>query len=143
LTRFVGRDAEIELLRHALNRAGEGHGQVVAVMGEPGVGKSRLVWEFTHSHRSQGWLVLEIASVSYGKATTYFSVIELLRSYFGIEPCDDDRKMREKATGRLLSLDRALEPTLSVFLSLLDVPVEDPEWTRLDPRSAGGGRWTL
>jgi len=54
LTRFVGRDAEIGLLRQALGRAGGGHGQVVAVVGEPGVGKSRLVWEFTHSHRSQG-----------------------------------------------------------------------------------------
>src|SRR5262245_5900974 len=108
LTRFVGRDGEIELLRQALGRAGEGHGQVVAIVGEPGVGKSRLVWEFTHSHRSQGWLVLETASVSYGKATTYFPVIELLRSYFGIEPRDDTRKMREKVTGKLLSLDRAL-----------------------------------
>jgi class 3 adenylate cyclase/tetratricopeptide (TPR) repeat protein len=133
LTRFVGRDAEIELLRQALGRAGERHGQVVAVVGEPGVGKSRLVWEFTHSHRSQAWLVLETASVSYGKATTYFPVIELLRSYFGIEPRDDDRKMREKVTGKLLSLDRALEPTLPAFLSLLDVPVGDPEWTKLDP----------
>ena len=71
--------------------------------------------------------------MSYGKATTYFPVIELLRRYFGIEPRDDGRKMREKVTGRLLSLDRALEPALPVFLSLLDVPVEDPEWTRLDP----------
>jgi class 3 adenylate cyclase len=133
LTRFVGRDAEIELLRQALGRAGEGHGQVVAVVGETGVGKSRLAWEFTHSHRSQGWLVLEAVSVSYDKATTYFPVIELLRSYFGIEPRDDSRKMREKVTGKLLSLDRALEPRLPVFLSLLDVPVEDAKWTRLDP----------
>src|SRR5215475_9296885 len=133
LTRFVGRDAEIEVLRQSLERAGEGHGQLVAVVGEPGVGKSRLVWEFTHSHRSRGWLVLEAASVSYGKATMYFPVIELLRGYFGIEPRDDGRKVREKVTGKLLSLDRALEPTLAVFLSLLDVSVEDPEWTRLDP----------
>jgi hypothetical protein len=72
LTRFVGRDAELDLLRQALRRAGEGYGQVIAVVGEPGVGKSRLVWEFTRSHRSQGWLVFETASVSYGKATTYF-----------------------------------------------------------------------
>ena len=69
LTRFVGRDAELEQLRRALERAGGGHGQVVALVGEPGVGKSRLVWEFTHSHRTQGWLVLESGSVSYGKAT--------------------------------------------------------------------------
>jgi class 3 adenylate cyclase/tetratricopeptide (TPR) repeat protein len=133
LTRFVGRDAEIELLRRALERAGESHGQVVAVVGEPGVGKSRLVWEFTHSHRSHGWLVLETASVSYGRATAYLPVIELLRSYFGTEPRDDNRKLREKVTGKLLSLDRALEPTLPVFLSLLDVPVGDAEWTTLDP----------
>ena len=133
LTRFVGRDAELDLLRQALGRAGEGRGQVVAVVGEPGVGKSRLAWEFTHSHRSQGWLVLEAASVSYGKASTYFPVIALLRSYFGIEPRDDGRMMREKVTGRLLSLERALEPALPVFLSLLDVPIEDPEWARLDP----------
>ncbi|MGH7331400.1 MAG: AAA family ATPase, partial [Candidatus Rokuibacteriota bacterium] len=133
LTPFVGRDTEIELLRQALGRAGEGHGQIVAVIGEPGVGKSRLVWEFTRSHRCQGWLVLEAASVSYGKANTYFPVIDLLRRYFGIEPRDDSRKMREKLTGKLLSLDRALEPALPVFLSLLDVAVEDPEWVRLDP----------
>src|SRR5215472_1426362 len=133
LTRFIGRDVELELLRQALARAGEGRGQIVAVVGEPGVGKSRLVWEFTHSQRSQGWLVLEAASVSYGKATTYFPVIELLRRYFGIEPRDAGRKILEKVTGKLLSLDRALEPTLPTFLSLLDVPVENPEWTRLDP----------
>ena len=133
LSRFIGRGAELELLRQALSRAGEGRGQIVAVVGEPGVGKSRLVWEFTHSHRSQGWLVLEAASVSYGKATTYFPVIDLLRRYFGIEPRDDGRKILEKVTGKLLSLDRALEPMLPTFLSLLDVPIENPDWARLDP----------
>ncbi len=64
LTRFIGRDPELEQLRQALERAGTGHGQVVAVVGEPGVGKSRLFWEFTHSHRTQGWLILESGSVS-------------------------------------------------------------------------------
>ncbi len=69
LTRFVGREAEVEHLRRVLQRAGAGHGQVVAIVGEAGVGKSRLVYEFTHSHRVQNWLVLETMSVSYGKAT--------------------------------------------------------------------------
>jgi class 3 adenylate cyclase/tetratricopeptide (TPR) repeat protein len=133
LTRFVGRDAEIELLSQALERAGGGRGQVVAVVGEPGVGKSRLVWEFTHSHRTSEWLVLEGASVSYSKATTYFPVIELLKRYFQIEARDDARKIREKLTSKLLSLDRRLEPKLPVLLSLLDIPVDDPEWARLDP----------
>ena len=66
LTRFVGRDAETEQLRKALEQAETGHGQVVGVVGEPGVGKSRLFYEFTHSHRMQGWLIVESGSVSYG-----------------------------------------------------------------------------
>jgi len=133
LTRFVGRDPELEQLRKALERAGTGHGQVVAVVGEPGVGKSRLFWEFTHSHRLGGWLIVEISSVSYGKATAFLPLIELLRGYFQIEARDDARKIREKVTGKLLSLDRALEPSLPALLWLLDVPVEDPQWQRLDP----------
>ena len=137
----MGREAELELLRQALGRAGEGHGQVVAVVGEPGVGKSRLAWEFTHSHRSQGWLVLEAASVSYGKATTYFPVIELLRRYFGIEPRDDGRKMREKVTGKLLSLDRALEPELPAFFRCSTCRLRILSGRSSIPRSAGGKRW--
>ena len=74
LTRFVGRQTEIDALGQALARAGAGHGQVVALVGEPGVGKSRLVYEFVHSHRTRDWLTLESASVSYGKATPYFPV---------------------------------------------------------------------
>jgi predicted ATPase len=85
LTRFVGRDSEVDQLSQALERAQAGHGQVVAVVGEPGVGKSRLYWEFTHSHRVQGWLILESGSVSYGKATAYLPVIDLLKAYFHIE----------------------------------------------------------
>ena len=84
----------------------------MALVGEPGVGKSRLVWEFSHSHRTQGWLVLESGSVSYGKATSYLPVIDLLKSYCGIESRDDPRRMREKLTGKLLTLDPALQPTL-------------------------------
>jgi len=133
LTRFVGRDGELDQLRQALARAGAGHGQVVAVIGEPGVGKSRLYWEFTHSHRTQGWLIVESGSVSYGKASAYLPVIELLRAYFQIEARDDARKIREKTTGKLLSLDRALEPALPALLGLLDVAVEDADWQRLEP----------
>ncbi|MFZ1061256.1 MAG: adenylate/guanylate cyclase domain-containing protein [Candidatus Rokuibacteriota bacterium] len=132
-TRFVGRDTELDQLRQALERARGGHGHVMAVVGEPGVGKSRLYWEFTHSHRTQDWLILESGSVSYGKATAYLPVIDLLKAYFQIEARDDGRKIREKVTGKVLSLDRQLEPSLPALLSLLDVPVEDPDWERLDP----------
>ncbi len=133
LTRFVGRDAEVEHLRRVLGQAGAGRGQVVAIVGEAGVGKSRLVYEFTHSHRVQDWLILDASSVSYGKATSYLPVIDLLRGYFKIGDRDDHREMRDKVLGRVLGLDRALEPLLPPLLALLDVPVEDPAWQALDP----------
>ena len=133
LTRFVGREGELDQLRQALNRAARGQGQVVAIAGEPGVGKSRLIWEITHSHRVHGWLVLQAGSVSYGRATSYLPVIDLLKSYCAIEDRDGPRTVREKLTGKLLTLDRALEGTLPALLSLLDVPTDDPLWPTLDP----------
>jgi class 3 adenylate cyclase/tetratricopeptide (TPR) repeat protein len=133
LTRFVGREAELEQLRQALDKAGAGHGQIVALVGEPGVGKSRLVWEFSHSHRTRDWLLLESGSVSYGKATPYLPVIDLIKAYCGIEARDDARRIREKITGKLLTLDESLRPTVPAFLALLDVPVDDPPWQALDP----------
>jgi len=133
LTRFVGRTAEFETLCQALERVRAGRGQVVALVGEPGVGKSRLFWEFTHSRRTADWLILESGSVSYGKATAYLPVIDLLKAYFRIQDRDDVRQIREKVTGKLLTLDKTLEPTLPAFLTLLDVEVEDEQWQNLDP----------
>src|SRR5499425_2845582 len=133
LSRFVGRDPETEQLRKALEQARSGHGQVVAVVGEPGVGKSRLFYEFTHSHRIQGCLIVESGSVSYGKATPYLPVIDLLKAYFKIQDRDNQREIREKVTGKLLTLDKSLESTLPAFLVLLDVPVDDAQWQSLDP----------
>jgi class 3 adenylate cyclase/tetratricopeptide (TPR) repeat protein len=133
LTRFVGRQAELEVLGQSLKQSDAGHGQIVALVGEPGVGKSRLIWEFTHSHRTAGWLALESGSVSYGKATAYRPLIDLLKVYFRIEERDDARRLLEKITGKLLTLDKTLEPTLPALLALLDIGVEDPEWQRLHP----------
>jgi len=133
LTRFVGRGAQIHALEQALEQTGAGHGQIVAVVGEPGVGKSRLFYEFTRSHRTQGWLILESSSASYGKATPYLPVIDLIKTYCRIEARDDGRKVREKLTDKLLTLDRALEPTLPALLALLDVAIDDPQWHGLDP----------
>jgi class 3 adenylate cyclase len=132
LTRFVGRESELDQLQQALGQANAGRGQVVAVVGEPGIGKSRLYWEFTRSHRTKGWLTIEAGSVSYGKATSYLPVIELLRAYFQIEAGDTARKIIEKVTGKLLSLDRNLETVIQPVLWLLDVQVDDEAWTRLD-----------
>ncbi len=100
----MGRDTELERLRQALEQARGG--QLIAVVGEPGVGKSRLLYEFTHSHQLQGWLALESGSVSYGKAPPYLPVVDLLKTYFHLELRDDTRRVREKVTGKLLTLDR-------------------------------------
>jgi class 3 adenylate cyclase/tetratricopeptide (TPR) repeat protein len=132
LTRLVGRQAELSLLRQALDQARNGRGQVVTIVGEAGVGKSRLAWELTRSHRTRDWLVLEGSTASYGKATTWLPVIDLLRTYFRIDDGDDARTVREKLIGRLLALDEALRPTLPAFQALLEIPVEEVEWGRLD-----------
>jgi class 3 adenylate cyclase len=133
LTPFVGRQAELAALREALERAEAGHGQVVAVIGEPAIGKTRLFHEFTHASCTQGWRLLESSTTSYGQATAYLPVIDLLKAYFQLEDCDDGRRMREKLTVRLLTLDTALGLTLPAFLTLLEVPVEEPHWQALDP----------
>src|SRR5262249_24986026 len=82
--------------------AGAGQGEVVGGVGEAVVGKSRLLYEFTRSHHTHGWLLLASNSVSYGKATAYLPVLELLKGYFQIEPRDNARRIREKVTGKLL-----------------------------------------
>jgi class 3 adenylate cyclase/tetratricopeptide (TPR) repeat protein len=133
LTRFVGRDHELDTLHQALQQADVGHGQVVAMVGEAGVGKSRLVYEFTHSHYTSKWRVLESASVSYGKATPYFPIIDLLRRYSHIEERDDPRTVRAKVTGQVLTLDETLQESIPALLSLLEALPADSPFLQLDP----------
>jgi hypothetical protein len=133
LTRFVGRETELAALRQALDQARAGHGQVVAIVGEAGVGKSRLVYEGVQAYYTQGWRVLESASVSYGKATPYFPVIELLKRYMRLEDTDDPRTVRAKVTGQVLTLDEALQETIPALLWLLDVLPDDSPFHTLEP----------
>jgi tetratricopeptide (TPR) repeat protein len=106
---------------------------VVALVGEAGVGKSRLVYECVHSHRTQGWRVREAASVSYGKATPYFPVLDLLKRYAQLDDHDDPRTVRAKVTGHVLTLDETLQETLPALLSLLEALPEDSPFLHLDP----------
>ncbi|MBI3795517.1 MAG: AAA family ATPase, partial [Deltaproteobacteria bacterium] len=120
LTRFIGRQSEMDQLRRALDQVKAGHGQIVGVMGEPGLGKSRLFYEFELLFLS-GCLVLESFSVSHGKASPYLPLIELLKNYFRIQPQDDERTRREKVGGKVLMLDRSLEDILPYLFALLGV----------------------
>jgi tetratricopeptide (TPR) repeat protein len=133
LTKFVGRQAELEQMKRALELASGGHGQIVAAMGEPGVGKSRLVFEFKAIAQA-GRLVLEAYSVSHGKASVYLPVIELLKSYFKITAEDDARARREKVAGKIVMLDRGLEDTLPYLFGLLGIVEGDDPLAQLNPQ---------
>jgi class 3 adenylate cyclase len=133
LTRFVGRQHEQEALYQALAQAQAGHGQVVALVGEAGAGKSRLIYEFIRAHQTQAWRVLESISVSYGKATPYLPVIELLKHYCHVDDGDDARTIRAKVTGQVLTLDETLQDTLPALLALLDALPDDSPFLTLDP----------
>ena len=132
LTRFVGRRSWLPCTRR-WRRPGRGHGQVVAVVGEAGVGKSRLVDEFVQVADTQGWLVLDSAAVSYGQATSYFPVRDLLRRYCHLEDRDDAPTMQAKVTEQVRTLEAALQDTVPALLALLDaLPADSPFW-QLDP----------
>ena len=133
LSPFVGRQPELAALRQALAQAGAGQGQVIALIGEPGVGKSRLVYEFLHAHHTQGWLLLESSSVSYGKATAYLPVSDLLKAYCHIEDRDDLRTVQAKITGHILTLDDALQDTVPAVLALFEALPADSPFLSLDP----------
>lgn len=133
LVRFVGRQRELEQLQQASDQARHGQGQIVAVVGEPGVGKSRFCYEF--KVRSQrGCLVLETFSVSHGKAYPYLPLIELLKHYFQLTPQDTERRTREQVTGKVLTLDRSLEDTLPYLLALLGVAEPAATLSQVDPQ---------
>jgi class 3 adenylate cyclase/tetratricopeptide (TPR) repeat protein len=133
LTGFVGREAELAQLDQAAQSAADGHGQIVGVVGDPGVGKSRLFYEATRPERMAGWRVLKTGAASYGKTTAYRPLIDLLRAYFKIHDGAEQREIAETITTRLLAVDKSLVPKSPAFFSLLDLPV-DPEWQVLDPR---------
>jgi class 3 adenylate cyclase len=145
LTKFVGRETELRQMKHAAELARNGHGQIVAAIGDPGVGKSRLQYEFKaiegSAQRASGvgadacptkWKVLETFSISHGKASAYLPVIDLLRNYFEISAEDDERKRREKVAGRIAILDRSLEKRLPYIYRLLGIVDGDDPLDQLD-----------
>jgi predicted ATPase len=133
LTKFVGRDREMEMMKAAAQLAMAGRGQIVAAVAQAGVGKSRLFFEFKAVSQS-GWMVLESFSVSHGKASAYLPVVDMLHSYFEITPDDDARRRREKIGGKVLMLDRNLEDTLPCLFALLGVSECEGSLEAMDPQ---------
>jgi class 3 adenylate cyclase/tetratricopeptide (TPR) repeat protein len=119
LTPLVGRRAEIEVFSKLVEEAGSAKGQILAMVGEPGLGKSRLVHEFTQHQLRPGWLVLEGASVSYGKTTPYFPLIEMLRRYFQIAHGEGSQGIQDRVVTHILELDDMLKDAIPPILSLL------------------------
>jgi tetratricopeptide (TPR) repeat protein len=136
VSRMLGRSAELGTLHEAANRAAQGRGQVVMIAGEPGVGKSRLLWEFAHSSATQGWRSLEANGVSYGAATPYLPMRELLNAYFEIDDADEPRRIREKITGTLVALDPALASAAGALLAIGNLNTDDTAWAALPPIEA-------
>ena len=133
LSRFVGRDGEIVRLREAFARSGAGDGRLVALVGEPGVGKSRVIREFLEGSWVEGAIVLEARPLAYRQTPSWFPLVDAFRRYCQIDRLDDAQTIREKITDKLLALDRTLAPALPALLALADLEPDDPEWRGLDP----------
>jgi class 3 adenylate cyclase/tetratricopeptide (TPR) repeat protein len=133
LTKFVGRQAETEGLTRLAELAKSGQGQILAVVAEPGVGKSRLFHQFKAVSQAD-WMVLESSAVSYGKASPYLPLIELLHSYFNLKPGDDVRKSREKIVEKVLGSDGSLTNGLPHLFGLLGIGEGEDSRARMDPQ---------
>lgn len=125
LSRLVGREDELAVLEAALARAQQGTGQVVGVCADPGLGKTRLCYEFLERCRSKGLEIIEGRGVPHGKRIPLLPVLEMMRGYFGIDEGDGDRAARDKIAGRLLLLDESFNELLPVLFDFLGVA--DPD----------------
>ena len=133
LSRFVGRDTETAQAARALQAAASGRGQVIAVVGEPGVGKSRVCHELAQRAAGAGQRVLETACLSYGQSTPYLPVGGLLHAVLDLDARAEPAERQARAATRLAALDPSLGTAPAPILALLELPVEDAAWTALDP----------
>ena len=131
-SRLVGRVAEMARLEESLTRAAEGDTQVIGVVGEPGVGKSRLCDEFARSVLARGITVRRGAGVSHGREVPLLPVLALLRDYFGIAEGDSPSQVRERISDRLLGLGSDLGDDLPLLFDFLEVPDPDRPAARLE-----------
>lgn len=134
LTRLVGRRRELDLLHDCVQRARAGRGQAVGILGEPGVGKSRLLYEFRESLQGEPVSWLEAHCVPYAHATPYLPIVEMLGAHFHVEDGDNPLQIQEKLRQGLRRLDPALEGLLPLLGELFNLPIEDEALRHLDPQ---------
>jgi len=131
LSQFVGRERPLRQLRDVLAEAEVGRGQLVAIVGDPGVGKSRLVYEST---RERGdWHTLRCGAVVHGRLTSYLPFAELLKSYAKIADSDSPSEIRSKATQALLTVNNGLADAVAPLLDLLGALPDGDAFRVLDP----------
>jgi len=134
-SRFVGRGDEMHVLEAALARAREGSAQVVGIVGEAGLGKSRLCFEFLERCRARGLMTYETTGVAHGKAIPFLPMLRLFRAFYGITEQDSDATARERIAGRLLLLDERLRESLPLNFEFMGVPDPDNPAPRIDPEA--------
>jgi len=134
-SRFVGRDEELAMLESALEHASAGEGQVIGVVGEAGVGKSRLCHEFAERQRAKGVTVYHVAAQAHAKSVPLVPVLQYLRSLFEITEQDSERTARERIAGKLLLLDVGFDEDLPLIFDFLAVPDPLRPAPRMDPEA--------
>ncbi|MFC1895309.1 AAA family ATPase [Thermodesulfobacteriota bacterium] len=134
LTRFVGRKREMETLSDAFEKAQSGSGQVVGIVGEAGVGKSRLLIQLRDILPQGAYAYLEGRCLHYGGSMPYLPVLDILRSYFEIKEGDREVSIRKSVKEKALRLDPQLESALAPFQDLLSLKIEDEEYQKLEPQ---------
>jgi DNA-binding winged helix-turn-helix (wHTH) protein/class 3 adenylate cyclase/tetratricopeptide (TPR) repeat protein len=130
---FVGRARELALLHERLDAVVAGQGQVVAVVGEPGMGKSRLLAEYCHSLVGREVRYVEGHCLSYGRATPYLPLVDLVRQLCAITPGEPHDAVTAKIHCRLQQADLALDEGAPLLLSLLDIPTAPEPLAQLSP----------
>ena len=133
LTNFVNRKAELDALDAALDSALSRRGRVVTLIGEPGIGKSRLVHEFTRSAAARHWTVHVCGGTPHSKTSAHLPIGGLLRSWFGLEDGDSGDDAALKVRAKLNALDRRLRPQLPAIYAVLGLPATDSTFLSLGP----------
>ncbi len=134
LTRFVGRSREIETLREAFAKVQSGEGQVIGLVGEAGVGKSRLLLEFRSLLPHDGYTYLEGQCLHYGGSMPYLPILDVIRSFLGVKEGEPERVIRDRLKERILGLDENLRPIIPPIQELLSLKVDDEEFVKQEPK---------